>query len=121
MSAIVARLPLPVTVNVSVTTLPASSGDGLYVALNEVALLSVPAPLCVHKIVPFVNVGIVHRVWRCLARLHRHPQNRGRFGDGQDRVSTTLPQLPLPVMVNVRDDIGIGIRGNRVVRYAQCV
>ena len=58
--------------------------------------------------------GIVHRVWRCLARLRIG--TRKTVGDlvmVKDRVSTTLPQLPLPVMVNVRDDIGIGIRSNR--------
>jgi hypothetical protein len=43
-----------VTVNVRVTAVPASEGAGSYVGVSVVALVSVPEPLEVHRIVPFM-------------------------------------------------------------------
>ena len=79
-----------------------------------------PAPLCVHKIKAVRERGIVHRVWRCLARLRIG--TRKTVGD----LRWSHPRIDNIAAAAVardgqrQDDIGIGIRGNRVVRYAQC-
>src|SRR5688500_4089105 len=52
-----AQLPLPFTVNVKVTTVPASPAAGVYVGVSVVALISVPNPFSVHTIVPFVTMA----------------------------------------------------------------
>ena len=52
---------------------------------------------------------------------HRHPQNRGRFGDGQDPRIDNIAAAAVARDGQRQDDIGIGIRGNRVARYAQCL
>ena len=86
----------------SVTTLPASSGDGLYVALNEGRVAQRASSVVRPQNSAVRERGIVHRVWRCRTSASAPHQNRGRFGDGRDPRIDNMPQLPLPVMVNVR-------------------
>ena len=52
--------------------------------------------------------GIVHRVWRCLARLRiRTREHRGRFGDGQYPRVRNIAAAAVARDGQREDDIGI--------------
>ena len=95
-SAMVAQLPLPVTVNVSVTTLPASMAMD-YTWRSTRSRCSACQLRCASKDGAVRERGIGYRIRRSLARLRiRTRKTVGDLVMVNIRVSTTLPCCRCP-------------------------
>jgi hypothetical protein len=94
----------PVTVNVNVTTVPASPGSGVYVGVNVFAFaVMLPAPFSVHSIVPFAELAppTVKAVVTHVSELATPASAVGALFTVSTFVATALAQLPLPSTVKV--------------------